>query len=267
MSKKICTAVFLFITATCFAQEKLLFKKNIPIKASFISTDNLGNIYAVAEGNLFKYNENGELVNSYSNKKLGRISSIDASNPLRVLVYVKDFAIVYVFDASLALQSSVKLLELNFTDPQLICSSNTASLWVYDRATTMLAKLNENLTMAAQSQPLNLTIKEELNPVMIQERDNWLVMLNRNDGFLIFNKEGSYFKKIPADSVSCFTMSDANLYFVKNGKIFSANIYSGLSDSGYADTAFEKAVDAHIRMGQLVVLYEDSVSVFDVVQK
>lgn len=266
MTRKNC--IFLLFTFFyCAARGQLLLKKEIPVKASFISTDNFGNIYAVSEGDLFKYNADGDYVNSFSTKKTGRISSIDAANPLRILVYAKDFAMAYVFDANLALQSTISLRELNFSDPQLICSSNSASMWVYDRASTVLTKLYENLNVAAQSQPLNLTVKDELNPVMICERDNWLVMLNDKTEFFVFNKEGSYYKTIPADSVSSFTMSDSDLFFLKNGKAFSTNILSGITNEGFTDKNFEHATDIHIRSGHMVVLYPDHISVFDIVQK
>jgi hypothetical protein len=74
----------------------------IKVKSAFFTTDNIGNIYTVNGDQISKFSPNGDLLKIYSNKKLGKISSVDASNPLRIVVYYKDFARVVLLDSQLS---------------------------------------------------------------------------------------------------------------------------------------------------------------------
>src|SRR5687767_1631412 len=60
------------------------------------TVDNLDNIYVLNSRNqVKKYNANGDSVAIYNDvKKYGQASLIDVSNPLRILLYYRDFATV-----------------------------------------------------------------------------------------------------------------------------------------------------------------------------
>ena len=84
---------FLLITLTAFAfvTDQFSLVKTISIKTDFITTDNLGNCYAVRGNILEKYDYKGTLLKTYSNKQYGKISFVDATNPLKLLVFYNGF--------------------------------------------------------------------------------------------------------------------------------------------------------------------------------
>jgi len=59
----------------------------VPVKGNALEVDNLGDVYVLANQDIIKYRSNGQFYRSYSNKSLGNISRIDASNPLKTLVF------------------------------------------------------------------------------------------------------------------------------------------------------------------------------------
>src|SRR5262245_4618818 len=62
--------------------------KTIPISATFLSSDKLGNGYVVNDKNeLLKISPKGDTLYTYTNKSLGRISLVGTNNPLKILVY------------------------------------------------------------------------------------------------------------------------------------------------------------------------------------
>jgi hypothetical protein len=60
-------------------------------KRSHVEVDAFGNIYVINNDEIIKYNVDGVLQKKFSTKRYGKIDFVDAMNPLKVLVYYKDF--------------------------------------------------------------------------------------------------------------------------------------------------------------------------------
>src|ERR1700740_422215 len=120
--------------------------KYIKTKFDSFTTDNLGNIYLVSNDEIKKYNKKGELLKKFSNKKAGKIFSIDASNALRILVFYKDQSQVLILDSQLTQNGDViDLLNMNLEQSDLICSSFNNGMWLYNRQNAELVRLDNNL--------------------------------------------------------------------------------------------------------------------------
>ena len=79
------------------------------------AVDNLDNVYVLASTDqLKKYNAAGDSVAVFNNiKKFGKLSTIDVSNPLKVLLYYKDFSTIVVLDRLLAIRNTIDLRQQN----------------------------------------------------------------------------------------------------------------------------------------------------------
>ena len=92
MNKQITILIVLtFSTLVLFSQPKKL-----PLKGATFTTDQFGNYYDVNDVEIKKFNLKGELQYTYSNNLLGKISNIDASNPLKIIVYFRDFTKILI---------------------------------------------------------------------------------------------------------------------------------------------------------------------------
>ena len=98
------------------------------------ATDNLGNIYLVKQGNqIKKLNAKGDSLAVYNDvKRYGNIYSIDATNPLKVLVYFKDFSTIIILDRLLAVRNVIDLRKQNILQVNAIASSYDNNIWLYD---------------------------------------------------------------------------------------------------------------------------------------
>src|SRR5436190_11164720 len=65
---------------------------SIPFSRAKFATDRLGNAYVIADNQLLEFDTLGKPKVSYSNFDSGIISSVDASNPLKILLFYPDFA-------------------------------------------------------------------------------------------------------------------------------------------------------------------------------
>src|SRR5688500_1993390 len=66
------------------------------------TTDPLGNIYLVKGAEVVKYNASGIRTARYSNLQLGDVATIDAMNPLKILLHYRDFQQLVFLDNQLS---------------------------------------------------------------------------------------------------------------------------------------------------------------------
>jgi len=75
------------------------------------------------------------------NKKYGQASFIDVSNPLKVLLYYKDFATVVYAGSFLNIRNTIDLRKQNILQVKAIGQSYDNKIWVYDELESKLKKL------------------------------------------------------------------------------------------------------------------------------
>src|SRR5436190_11763399 len=114
MIKKITISLFFIVLAiVAQAQSDTLFRTLRTITGDIVgfTVDNLDNIYLLSSTNeVKKLNANGDSVAVFNDvKKFGQVTLIDVSNPLKVLLYYKDFATVVILDRFLAVRNIIDL--------------------------------------------------------------------------------------------------------------------------------------------------------------
>ena len=73
-----------------YTQPEFILEKEYDIKADFISTDQLGNFYIIKNSELIKINADNNQTLRYSNNLFGKISSVDPSDPFRILIFNRE---------------------------------------------------------------------------------------------------------------------------------------------------------------------------------
>jgi hypothetical protein len=83
------------------------------IEGGFIdfTVDNLGNYFLLSKNNqLKKLNAQGDSIGLFNDvRRYGKLYSIDATNPLKVLLYYKNFSTVVVLDRFLNMINTIDL--------------------------------------------------------------------------------------------------------------------------------------------------------------
>ncbi|MBL0031905.1 MAG: hypothetical protein IPP27_06880 [Bacteroidetes bacterium] len=84
---------------------------------------------------------NGKPIANFSRNNLGSIRSIDASNPMKILMFYPDFAQLVVLNNKLAEQSSINLRASEINQPIVACGSENGGYWIYDNDDDQLKSL------------------------------------------------------------------------------------------------------------------------------
>jgi hypothetical protein len=215
--------IFLVFALLSFTADERPYKI-IKHSYDFFTVDNLGNVYTVANDEIRKFNKKGELLKIFSNKKAGRIFSVDASNPLRVLVFYKDQSQVIILDSQLTQNGDpIDLLSLNLEQSDLICSSFNNGIWLYNRQNAELVRLDDKLEKAVSTGNLNNLLNTELKPSYMIENSGYLYLSDAKSGILVFDIYGTYYKTISLFHLRSFQVSEQQLFYYKDSVISSYN--------------------------------------------
>ncbi|MEI6019829.1 MAG: hypothetical protein WCR21_01755 [Bacteroidota bacterium] len=197
------------------------------IKSVFtdFNVDNIGNMYLTNESELQKYSASGKLFARYSNLQLGEISSVDATNPLKILLYYRDLQQIVFLDNQLSNNSeNVSLVNLGYEQSDLVCSSTNNSFWIYTKQNNELLRFNENSQKIANTGNLKQVLQNDLTPNYITEHNGYLYLNCPENGIYVFDMFGGYVKLIGLRQLRQFKVNDNILYFQKDSSLCSYNL-------------------------------------------
>jgi hypothetical protein len=230
MLRKLIFSCLLF-TSFAFLAENFRLLKSIPSGSDLLTTDNLGNIYIVNNDLLEKYDGEGMLVKTYSNKSFGKITSVDASNSMKVLLFFKDFSrIVFLDNALSPIGDPVNLQDLGYTSVPLACTSNKGGIWIFNQQLPELVRFDGNLQKQESSGNIP-SASGDILPQQLTEYNDHLFLCSGKKGIMIFDNYGTYNKTIPLFPLSDLQVREDNIVYVNHHQLMSYNMKTLAEDS------------------------------------
>lgn len=208
--------IFVFISQVVCAQtDSLINLQKVGLSAGSLTNftvDNLGNLYLVnADNQLRKIDTNGDSVAVYNDvKRYGRIHSIDASNPLKILVYYKDFATVVVLDKLLTARNTIDLRKQNIYQVQAVATSYDGNIWIYDELESKIKKISDNGKMLLESADLRQVLSQAPQPSVMWDKDGQLYLYDSSRGLLVFDYYGAQKNNFPITHIQDLQVLDKN---------------------------------------------------------
>lgn len=184
-----------------------------------IETDNIGNTYLIKGEELMKHQPDGKLIARYSNLKLGDITTADVTNPLKIMLYYRDFQQIVFLDNQLTENSqSISLETLGHEQTELACASTNNSFWIFDKQNNELLRYNENSKQIASTGNLKQILQANIAPSQILESNNLLYMNCPEIGILVFDMFGAYVRTISLQHLSNIQVEGDHLIFYRAPK-------------------------------------------------
>lgn len=207
---------------------KLELTKEIEQACDFFAVDQLGNIYLVNDDKIDKYNANGELIFSQSYKSLGEITSIDATQSLRTMLFYRDLTQIVFVDNTLSIQGeSIKLEKEGLTFVTMACASFVNNhFWVYNTDDFTIKRLDKQLKLIASSGNLVQIIGKEISPEMILENGDKVYLYDDAVGIMVFDLFGTYIQTLPITGISSFQADGEHILYLEDNELM---IYSTLN--------------------------------------
>ncbi|MEI9933652.1 MAG: hypothetical protein WDM71_02100 [Ferruginibacter sp.] len=116
----------------------------------------------------------------------GQLFSIDASNPLKTLLYYKDFSSVVELDRLLAVLNTVDLRKQNIISVRVITTSYDNNIWLFDEGDRKLKKIDDAGNELSETIDLSSVFDSIPSPVKIIDKDGFVYLYDPHKGFYIF---------------------------------------------------------------------------------
>jgi hypothetical protein len=161
--------------------------------------DNLGNIFLLDSNNqLKKLSPAGDSIAIFNNvRNYGTVYSIDAGNPLKILLYYRDFGTIVVLDRLLNPRTTIDLRKQNIFQAKAICQSYDNAIWVYDEGEAKLKRIGDDGNIIDQSGDFRLQLEEAPSPSFIEDHDRLVYLYDSSKGLLVFDYFGTLKNKLP----------------------------------------------------------------------
>lgn len=258
--------LFSIFIATAFAQSDSPFvlRKRIPVQAADITVDNLNNIYLItANDQLKKFYPSGDSAAVFNDvRRFGKLYSVDVTNPLKLLLFYKDFATVVLLDRFLSPKNIVDLRQQNILQASAAAIAYDNNIWVFDAVENKLKKINEGGNLLLQTPDFRTLFAENFIPQKIIDYNNSVYLFDPVRGILQFDYFGTLQKKLPLQNWRTIAIGDKLLMgtdstglVLYNPQNFMQRQYQFPSSFG----SFNRYVVANT---QLFALSKDSLSVY-----
>jgi hypothetical protein len=155
--------------------------------------DPLGNCYYQRGSDIVKLNAQGKELVRYSMKDLGTPSSFDVSNPMRILVFYAEFAVIRILDNNLVDQSEINLRNMGIIQPKAMAGTPDQGIWIYDDISGNLVKIDNKLGASVISVDLSQLLQRRPVPLALHANQQWIAWLD-NEEIIVFDQFGTKLK-------------------------------------------------------------------------
>lgn len=157
------------------------------------TVDNLDNIYILNSKNqIRKIDINGDSVAAFNDvRKFGKATLMDVSNPLKVLLYYKDFTTVVTLDRFLNIRNSIDLRKQNIFQVKAISQSYDNRIWIFDELENKLKKIDEDGKLLQETPDFRLLLGKAVSPVRIFDENKYVYLYDSTNGIYVFDYFGA----------------------------------------------------------------------------
>ena len=266
--KKRLNILLLFLLLTVFVKaQDTSFQRVKTIKGDIIAftVDNLDNIYLLSSTNqVKKINANGDSVAIYNDvKKFGQATLIDVSNPLKVLVYYRDFATIVVLDRYLTVRNTIDLRKHNIMQVQAIGQSYDNKIWVYDELENKLKKIDEDGTLLLETPDFRQLFDSEPVPQKIFDEDKYVYLYDSTQPVFVFDYYGALKNKILISHWQNFKVAGKYIFGSGADKLYRYDIKTFRLDEWQLPQQIYRAKAFNFTGSKLYALRKDSIEIFN----
>src|SRR5204863_3248510 len=129
-------------------------------------------------------------------KKFVQASLIDVSNPLKVLLYYRDFATIVVLDRFLNVLNIIDLRKQNILQARAIGQSYDNKIWLYDEVENKLKKIDEDGKLLMETPDFRQLFGQAPIPHKIFDEDKYIYLYDSARAVFVFDYYGAFKTKI-----------------------------------------------------------------------
>ncbi len=181
----------------------------------FQGIDDLGNIYSLSDGVLYKFNQDQKQEITYAEKKYGDITNVFFDDPMNLIIFFEQTGVIVFLDNHLSVKKVIEPSALKKDDwPLEIAFSSQNGFWAYFPVEAELIRFDKKLNLQAQSANLNFVSPGMQKVKQLKEGDQKLFV---DDGQLwVFDLFANFLFKIERKIPENFFVAGKKIYFIED---------------------------------------------------
>ena len=251
---------------TLYAQSDtaFLFKRSFVGAFTDFTVDNLGNLYLVnVAGQLKKLGPRGDSIAVFNNvRQYGKISLMDVTNPLKVLLYFRDFGTVVVLDRFLNTRSTIDLRRQHLFQVKAIGQSYDNNIWVFDELESKIKRISEEGRILDQSADFRQIFDSAPSPQFIVDQGRQLYLYDSVKGVYLFDYYGAFKNRIQLTGWTDFAVIGSILFGRDAGMLYKYEPGTLNLQSYLIAPAMQHARKIKITPGAIYLLRDDRLDIY-----
>lgn len=230
-----------------------------------LAVDNLDNLYILSStGQLKKYNAQGDSVGVYNGvKRFGKLQSVDVTNPLKLLLFYKDFSAVVVLDRLLTLRAVVDLRRLNIIQTSAVSVSYDGNIWLFDEYENKLKKISEDGTVLLETPDFRTVFPDAILPQQIIDQNGTVYLYDAKAGLYLFDYYGAFKKKLPVTGWQSVAVRNNYITGIQDNSMQYFNTATLLSGTRKLPPAQPPLHNFQLANNKLFSWTKDSISIYN----
>ena len=261
-----CASVANPLAAQAQNDSSFQFLKTIKGDFTYLNVDNLDNIYLITKTNqLKKLNANGDSVAVFNDvKKYGNPDYVDVTNPLKSLLYYKNYSTVVVLDRLLTQRNTINLRKQNIFYVNNVTLSYDNYMWLFDEEDFRLKKIDEEGKLLQSSTDWRMLFDSVPAPVKIIDRDNYVYLYDPAKGFYIFDYYGGFKNRLAFLNWTNVEVNGTTVYGFEETKLYSYQLKSLQLKEYKLPAFFGKYISIKAMNGLVYLLNENGVDIYQI---
>jgi len=195
--------------------------QTIDMPAENFSVDIMGQVYWAEGSTLYRYSPQSKEKIEYTNTFLGEIHSWDDSNPLKILVFYKEFNTLVFLDKNLSpVGSPLRIDNMGVMQAGAACNSTEGSFWLANLDEKRLQLYQSTLKVMLESATIPDLHPPEEGKIKIRERNRTLYCLIPGCCLLLIDRYGNLTRRHPLKNVDNIQILNQNIYYFYDGNLY-----------------------------------------------
>lgn len=186
------------------------------------TVDNLGNIFVLSKDNrLKKLSPQGDSLAVFNDvRRYGQVTAIDASNPLKILVYYREFTTIIELDRFLNIINIIDLRKLNILQAKAIGLAYDNNVWVFDQLEAILKRVGDDGSLVDKTSDFRQLFDSIPDPTVIRDQGGYVYLYDPVKGVYVFDHYGALKTHLDLRGWQDFDVIEKNLLGHDNQRFY-----------------------------------------------
>jgi hypothetical protein len=159
------------------------------------------------------------LYDTFYTAKFGSLTFLDTRFPLKKLAFFKESNSFLVLNNRFGIITYTQLDKIGLFESIFVTYSSDGLIWIFDRASNRLLKINENNDIKFQTENPFFYNNKSYFPSQYFDMKTKMIALDSSFGLFVLDSYGNLLEAIPYASISKFFVVQSYVFLIKEEKI------------------------------------------------